>query len=247
MPKIIDHGESAGARSYRLDSRGFDEVRRRILIVLGPLAPLLIAFVWYFDGRLHPDRGFFDFILLPILLVYTSFKSVRRERRGWESFRLELRGDRLIRKRKGYPDLEVAPGDVTRIVEARRGMVIETASHLKRLVISKHLLDYEDFRANLRAWSPAVEIVPAKKSLRTWILSAASVLVCMCLFGFGPLYLMGTPHREWVVPLGIGLCLGNLALILVFMFRSPDVPSHFRYLAWILPALPLLAMFSRLY
>jgi len=247
MPETTDHSGAAGARSYRLDPSGFDEERRRILVVLGPLAPLLIALVWYFDGRLHPDRGFFDFIVLPIILVWTSFRSVRRARRGWESLRLELRTDKLIRKRSGYPDLELAPGDVTRIAESRRSMVIETASHFKRLVINRHLLDYEDFRANLRAWAPEVEIVPAVRSLRTWILSVASVLGCICLFGFGPLYLMDTPHREWVVPLGIALCLANLALILVFIFRSPEMPSRFRYLAWILPALPLLAMFSRLY
>ncbi|MGE5322686.1 MAG: hypothetical protein ACM3SW_07485 [Actinomycetota bacterium] len=239
--------EATGARSYRLDPQGFDEVRRRILIVLGPLAPLLVACVWYFDGRVQPDRSLFDFVLLPLILVWTSYRSVRRARRGWESLRLELRTDKLIRKRQGYPDLELAPDDVTRIVESPTGIVLETGSRFKRLFISKRLLDYEDFRANLIAWAPAGKMAPAERSILKWILSAVSVLGLMCLFALGPLYLTGTSHRELVVPLGIALCLANLAVILVLMLRSPEMPTSFRYTAWILPALPLLAMFSRLF
>lgn len=246
MPEITDHKEAAGARFYRLDPRGFDEVRRRILVVVGPLAPLVIALVWYVDGRLYPDRSFFDFVALPIILVVSSFSSVRRERQNWESLRLELRNDKLIRKRQGYPDLEFAPGDVTRIAESPKGLIVETKSHFKRLFISKHLVDYEDFRANLSAWAPEVAIVPAGRSLWSGILSVASLLGCICLFGLGPLYLMGTPHRGWVVPLGIALCLANVAMILVLMLRSPEMPNDFRYAAWLLPALPLLAMLLRL-
>ncbi len=215
-------------------------------MVLGPLAPLVIALVWHFDGRLHPDRNVFDFIGLPMILVWSTYSSIKRARRGWESLRVEFRMGRLIRKRRGYPELELAPGDVTRIAGSAKGMLIQTKSYFKRLFISKHLVDYEEFRANLSAWAPEVGIVPAARSLWSGILSVASVLGCMCLFGFGPLYLMGTPHREWVAPLGIGLCVANMALILVLMWRSPEMPSHFRYTAWILPALPLLAMFVRL-
>lgn len=246
MPEITDDMGATGARSYRLDPEGFAEIRRRILIVFGPLAPLVIAFVWHFDGRLHPDRNLFDFILLPIILVWSTYTSTRRARRGWESLRVEFRMGMLIRKRPGYPDLELAPGNVTGIAESAKGMLIATKSHFKRLFISRHLVDYEDFRGNLSAWAPEVKIVPAARSLWGGIVSVASVVGCMCLFGFGPLYLLGTPHREWVVPLGIALCLANLAMILVFMFRSPEMPHSFRYTAWILPALPLLAMFVRL-
>ena len=239
--------ESLHARCYRFDPSGFDEVRRRMLIVAGPLAPLVIALVWYFDGRIHPNRSFFDFIVLPIIVVWTTYRSVRRARKEWESLRVEFRMSKLIRKRQGYPDLEFAPGDVTRIAESPKGMVIETESPFKRLIISKHLLDYEDFRADLRAWAPAVSIVPARRSIRAWILSVASVLGFMCLFTLGPVYLMETSHRELVVPLGIALCIANLAIFLVFMLRSPEMPSHFKYGGWIFPALPLLAMFIRLY
>jgi len=238
--------EAQNVRCYRLDPRGFDEVRRRMLILLGALAPLVIAVVWYFDGRLHPDRAFFDFVGIPIIVVWTTYSSVRRARKNWELLRLELRTDKLICKRPGYPDLELAPEDVTRIAESPKGMVIETKSQFKRLFISKRLLDYEDFRANLTAWTPLVSIVPAARSIRAWVFSVASILGCMCLFGLGPIYLIGTPHRELVVPLGIALCLANVAMILLFMLRSPEMPTSFRYTAWILPALPLLAMFVRL-
>ncbi|HEU5414158.1 MAG TPA: hypothetical protein VFW31_10390 [Candidatus Angelobacter sp.] len=217
-----------------------------MLIVLGPLAPLVIAFVWYFDGRIQPNRSFFDFVGLPIIVVWSTYSSVRRARKEWETLEVEFRMGKLIRKRPGYPDLEFAPGDITRIVESHKGMVIETGSHFRRLFISKHLVDYGDFRADLRAWAPSVSIVPAERSIRAWVLSVASVLGGMCLFGLGPIYLMGTSHRELVVPLGIALCLANFAFILVFMLRSPEMPSRFRYTGWILPALPLLAMFIRL-
>jgi hypothetical protein len=236
--------ESAAIHQYRLDPARFARVRRRMITGLVMVVPLLLAAVWYLDARLDKRRGLFDFVGLPAILGWVTYRQFQRERKKWNSLVLELRSDSLTRTLPDFPVLEIAPSDVTTIVESSVGVRVQTNSPRRTLFVSTDLLDYGDFRNRLAEWAPMAKIVQPRLSSRKFILSLASVLWCVLMFG-GPLYLMYTPHRVLILPLGTAIFIGMAATILYYQ-NSPEVPTSFRKTSWILLLLPLLVTISRL-
>lgn len=233
------------SRSYRLEPARFAGLRRRMIIGVAIVGPLMLAGIWYLDGRFESKHRLFDFVFLPLMLVWVSYRSIQRERRKWDALVLELSDACLIRRLPDFPPLDMVPNAVTTIVESSRGINIQTNSRLKTLFVSNGLLDYDDFRSRLAAWAPTARVVQATPSVRASITAVASVLWCILMFG-GPLYLMYTPYRELVLPLGIGLVIGLVATILYYQ-GSPNMPSSAKYGLWVLLLLPLLAIITRLY
>jgi len=215
-----------------------------MISVVAVVTPLLIAGIWYLDGRLKPDRNIFDFLLAPIIAVLTAYRSIQREKNKWDSIVYEFRAGTLVRELPDYPPLEITPGEITKIVESDHGITVQTSSRLRWLPVPRALIGYADFRNRLVVWAPTVEVIRAARSLKSVIQSVAAVLVCVALFG-GPFFLMYTSHRELVLPLGTALTAGFVAMILYYR-NSPHVPTSFRMTAWILLALPVLAMIERL-
>ena len=232
------------ARLYQMDPARFAKFRRSMIVKSAIFAPLMIACIWYLDGRATPRRDLFDFVGTPAILAWTIYRWIQSEREKWDTLLLEFRDGTLVRRLPDFPTLEIAPGEVTKIVESTHGIMIKTSSRRKFLLVSRWLLDYDDFRSRLAVWAPSTEIVRAAPSIPAFIKSSVSVVMCIALFG-GPLYLMYTPYHKLIVPLGLGLVVG-LAAMTLYYYRSPNVPISFRKAGWILPALPLLAMISRL-
>jgi hypothetical protein len=231
------------ASIYQLDPERFAGIRRSMIIRIGVGLPLVLAVIWYMDGRTKPSRDLFDLVGLPAIIAWTSYRSIQREREKWNSMVLEFRDGMLVRRLKDFPPLEIAPSEVTKIVEAARGITIRTNSGPKYLYVNRGLLDYEDFRTRLAVWAASAEVVQATPSALTIIKSGASMLMCIALFG-GPLYLIYTPYHRLILPLGLVLAIGFVAMILYYQ-RSPNMPTSFRRTSWILVALPLFAMIVR--
>jgi hypothetical protein len=241
----LDAQNAPVSRSYRMDPARFVELRRRLLTRLVLVGPVIIVFIWFLDGHLSPTRDIFDFIFLPFILAVMGYQSIRRERERWNSLILEFRAGILTRTVTDYPPLEISPNEVTAIAELSHGIGIRTNPRLKALWVNKELLDYDDFRKELRTWAPTAKVVQRTKSVRSLLTSSAPVLGCLAIFG-GPLYLMHTPHQELVLPLGLVLTAGMVAMLL-YNRRSPNTPISIRYTMWILVLIPLLAMYARLH
>jgi hypothetical protein len=227
-------------RQYRMDPARFARMRRRMITRLAVVAPFLLIAVWYLSGRLGRGRDVLDFIVLPATLLWETYRAVQRERDKWNSLVLEFRGDSLVRTLHRYPLVEIASSEVTAIEEFSAGIIVRTDSRSKTLIVSRDLLGYDDFRNRLAAWAPMVNVVGRSSPIR----GIVSMLWCALIFG-GPLYLMYTPHRELILPLGIGLFIGMAAMVWYY-HRSPMMPTSFRKTSWILLLLPLLATISRL-
>jgi len=232
------------SRSYQMDPLLFAGFLRGMIMRLVLFGPVIIAVIWFLDGRVSPRRNVFDFIFLPFILAVVGYQSIKRERAKWDSLLLEFRDGSLVRKLSDYPALEVSPSEVATITESSHGITIRIDSRLKTLFVNAGLLDYEDFRRQVVAWAPG-KMVPSTTSVRSLLGAAAAILWCASIVG-GPLYLIHTPHRELVLPLGLGLTVGMAATIL-YNWRSPNSPISIRYTVWILLLLPLMAMCLRLY
>jgi hypothetical protein len=232
--------ERTTVQQYRMDPARFARMRERMITRVAVVVPPLLAVVWYFSGGLGKGRDILDFIVVPATLAWELYRAVQRERDKWDSLVLEFRGDSVIRTMHRYPLLEITASEVTAIVEFSGGIIVRTNSRGKTLIVSGDLLGYDDFRNRLAAWAPMVNVAERAPAIR----SILSMLSCALLFG-GPLYLMYTPHRELIIPLGIGLFIGMAGMIWYWQ-RSPMMPTSFRKTSWILLLLPLLATISRL-
>jgi hypothetical protein len=233
--------DSATAPQYRMDPTRFARMRRTMIIRAALFAPLFLAGMWYFELHTGLNRGIVAFVSVSVILAWEFYRSVRREQDKWRSLVLEFRGNNLIRTLPGYPVLDIAPSELTTIVEFSGGIIVRTKSRRKTLIVGRDLLGYDDFHNRLAAWAPIVKVMRRKPSFR----GVVSILWCALMFG-GPLYLLYTPHREFILPLGIVLITGMAAMVLYYQ-DSPIMPTSFRKTSWILVALPLLITITRLF
>ena len=87
--------------------------------------------------------------------------------------------------------MELAPSDVTAILESPRGITVKTNERFKGLFLSNKLVDYETLRGRLLSWAPTVDVslevysigydTPAVSS-RFWFVCACSedhFIVCI--------------------------------------------------------------------
>jgi hypothetical protein len=139
--------------------------------------------------------------------------------------------------------VELVPSEVTAIIEYPRGITVETNKRSKKLFLSNKLSDYETLRNRLLSWAPAVKV--RRHTYWDSIRNLSEVLVGVCVFG-GPLYLMYTPYRAVILPLGLILTLAMLGMIL-HVRNSPAIPTRTKKVLWILLLLPILGMLFRLY
>src|SRR5437660_6965481 len=170
-----------------------------MLARLALAGPLFMGGIWYFDKYFRAQRDRFDFIFLPLIFVYVSYRVIAMEKEKWDSIVLDFCSDRLLRRLPHYPDLEVRREEVTTIRESSRGLTIKTISRPKALFVSSGLADYDDFRNRLFAWVPMAKVVASRDSSAS---NCLTVLFCFALaFGlFGtPLYVMHTTHRALII------------------------------------------------
>ena len=124
-------------RIYQMDPAGFAKFRRSTIVRSAIFTPLMIACIWYLDGRSTPRRDSFDFVGVPAILAWTIYRSIQREREKWDTLLLEFRGDVLVRKLPDFPPLGITPSEVTKIVESTHGITIKTSSRQKFLLVRR--------------------------------------------------------------------------------------------------------------
>ena len=228
---------------YRLNPSMFDAVRNAMLRRVAAVSPLILAAIWFFDGHRRPNRDFFDFIGLPLILAFVTYQSIGRERAKWKALVFELRSDRLMRILPDHTPIEVMRNEVTAVVESSKGLVIKTSSRQKNLFVSSGLVDYSEFRDRLSAWVPVTSFVPEKGSIMRVFFR---VLFCFVfvLAAFGtPLYLtLATPGRV-VIPLSLA-SFGIVLTMMVYARRSPHFPISLRNRVWFLLVIPLFPLLS---
>jgi hypothetical protein len=231
--------------AYKLDPTRFAGYRRELFIRMGVVIPLVSAGLLYVTWHFDRERTAFNFIFIPVLMVWLVYRQFRDQRRNWQNLVFEFHDGKLIRRLEEYPTVELVPSEVTAIFESPRGIIIETNKRLKKLFISSNLSDYEGLRSRLLSWAPTVRVTSSRGSYWGNIRNFSEVLACLCVFG-GPLYLMYTSRRAVILPLGVLLSLAMLGMIL-YVRNSPAIPTRTKRGLWILLLLPILGALLRLF
>ena len=230
-------------REYRLDPSHLRGNRMRMLTAACGIPVMTVAVQWFADGHFDPKYDLVGVVVGIVSAWFLESMNRRKNRQQWESLVVELRTDRLIRRLEGFPTLEIAPSEITGIVESRSGFVVKTNTRMKSVPIPSALTDYEDLRSRLKMWAPAAVIEHRSVSS-----TALTILFCLgfLAIAFGiPVYVIQTSHREWVIPLSL-LSFTTLLVAILYYRKSPHWPASARWSAWILLLIPLGAMASRL-
>ncbi len=229
---------------YKLEPSHYAAYRRELFVRLGIVTPLVSAGLFYLMWQFDRERSTFRFIFIPVLIAWVAYRQFKEQRSNWHNLVFEFQGGKLIRRLDKYPTVELAPKEVTAIIESPRGITAETNERLKKLFLSNRLSDYEGLRSRLLSWAPTIKLTSWRRSYWGNIRNLSEILACLCVFG-GPLYLMYTTHRAAVLPLGLILSLAMLGMIL-YVRNSPAIPIRTKKGVWILLLLPVLVMLFRL-
>lgn len=230
---------------YKLDPAAYPAFRRRLVVRLSILIPLVLVGLAYLTRQFDIERDYLVLlVVLPVVGCSTAYHQVKEQRRNWESLEFEFRDGKLIRSLDKYPPLEFAPNEVTAILESSKGITIKTKDRLRTLSISNRLSNFSSFRSQLSFWAPAVPVTKWDPSALNYARFICELLACAWVFG-GPLYLMYTQHLSVILPLGIILAVSMLAMLL-YVRKSPHMPTRARKAMWVLLLLPILATVCRL-
>lgn len=235
--------DAAPTTLYKLEPSRFAEYRRELAIWLGIAVPLVTAALVYLAWHFDRERDVVGLVLIPVLTSHLFYRQFKNERDKWRSLVFEFRDGKLIRRLDKYPTVELAPSEVTAILESPRGITVRTNDRLKGLFLSNRLMDYETLRGRLLSWA-GVGVTSSQRSYGGYARGLVAMLVCLFVFG-GPLYLMYAPRHAVILPLGVILSLAMLGMILYFR-NSPQIPTSRRKSLWLLLLLPILVLLVRL-
>ena len=245
MPLDADAAPTLQPRVYKLEPSRFAEFRRGFFVRLGILVLLVTAGLFYLMWRFDRDQGAFRFVFIPVIAAWVVYRQYKDQRRNWQTLVFEFHDGKFIRRMDKYPTVELVPTEITAILESPQGIIVETNERLKKLFLSNKLLDYEALRSQLLSWAPTVRITSWRRSYWDYIRNFSEVLACLSVFG-GPLYLLYTPYRAVILPLGLILSLAMLGMLL-YGRNSPAIPTRTKKFVWILLLLPVLTTVFRLF
>ena len=191
-------------RTYHLAPEGYIGARKKLL---GQRAILLVGIVIFASVFIFHQADFKwrsgslaslapYFILIAVLagaLGSGIIKGMKKNREAWDTFELVIGEDFLIRRIKGFPELEIRREEVTSIKESPVGLHVETGTSDRTIGIASALVDYDDAKARLSQW-----MAPVRLEQPGWLKPArwmpAVPLLILLLFG---LFLLSA--RSWVL------------------------------------------------
>jgi len=207
--------------------------------------PLILAVLLYLLWHSNSQNPIFLSAFLAVLCIWLAYTALKDQRTDWNSLELRFEDGKLTRTATRYPVLSLVPSDVATISESKGGITIKTRDRFRTLFVSRKIVDYDRFRADLTSWVPTVPLADHGRSLWDYLHAALLVSACALTFG-GPLYLASVVRgRSNVLVLGIVLFLSTLGLV-IYVRRSPYLPITARNRIWFLLVLPILAVAEHL-
>lgn len=111
----------------RLHPEGFPRVRRRTIAIFAAVFVAIAGFM-LFGVSDKIDKMWWaaplTLFILAIGIGSAYFKLSRRQKREWESYRLDIDDDRIVREVHNYPTVSIRRSDITAIEERPSGAIV---------------------------------------------------------------------------------------------------------------------------
>jgi hypothetical protein len=223
----------AAVRQYRLLPAGLEAAQRIALqrYLIPQIAVVSVFLIASFVIGMR--RAGFGMIVatgvfIALLLAYTFVVSPRRVRRRldkcWESYRLTIGDDYLLRQQADTPDVRLPFAEISR-VERLPGRYLKVigSGRYQVIAIPESIENFSDVLNTISQLKPPT-IVRRDLSMRTFLLTAG---------GFAA-YLVMLFGRSPRVVLPLALVVGAMLLrLFFFMQRNPNIPTRNKRISWV--------------
>jgi hypothetical protein len=179
------------------------------------------------NSRPITDPGVWPWVLFPVLIALVAgYQALRKQRELLESFEITLGADFVVRKQKGYRDVEIRRDEVLRIVEMPGGwLLIETADRHKHISVLPGIENYDELRLQLMQWQE----IQSASSQRMYGLLAVAASLALVLAHWGPSFVRDSP----IAPIAHLIAAIGFVWLFMEMRHSPDVDEKSRRKSWV--------------
>jgi hypothetical protein len=164
--------------------------------------------------------------------LFGAWRGYRRQVASFQGFRLVVEPGAVRRIQPGLPDMEIARGEVRRIVEAPgKGLTVLGPGHQQFITVPHGLNGFDEARALLAAWStPEIRT----SALAQWYPALAGLLTVTALA-----LVVGSSDRTVVTGCGVAL-IAALLYSMLAVRNSPHVDPRARKMMWLMPVIVVL-------
>jgi hypothetical protein len=168
-------------------------------------------------------------ILVVVVLVFTVVRTTRKQERSYRTFCIRVENDRLVRRQEGYPQLEIAFAEITKLTEHDQGdeWSKHHTQHFRKRPSARN--GRFDGMKDGKACAQFLKALQGGEKKDPLVLASAlyqNSSLCVVFRADSPLV---------AVPAGC-VALGGLACCAIILARSPHVESRTkRGLWWLIP------------
>lgn len=135
-------------RVFSLGPKFFVDLRRKLWSFMLPLVLVILAVALLVHPpglRVEGNVRLMAACILTPALLFGAWRGYKQQVASFEGYRLLIGGDRLRRVQSGLPDLEIARGDVVRIVEVPgKGLTVFGPGRLSFISVPASLEGFEE-------------------------------------------------------------------------------------------------------
>jgi hypothetical protein len=175
-------------QEFTVRKGSFREIRKKLIVGLTILY-LTIALLVYTVAIRPVERGGNDALLymsiiMAAVLSFTGYYNVRRQRRIFESYRLTITEEEIIREQLRTPPIIIPKASVKEIVKASNGaLVIRGDSPMNAIIVPAQLERREDLERLLEEMKP-IMTKTRTPWLKKFLLPIAMLSVVLIFVGF---------------------------------------------------------------
>lgn len=227
-------------QQFKVKPNGFNEVRKKaigMMVVIISFTLLIVLFINYRnDTPGSPDTWPYILIGLAIIYSFSVWNAMRRQKKIFESFRLTIGDDTIVREQLYTPTITIGKQHVREIVRYSTGqIVIDGGSKLNAIAVPSQI-DHADELGRILS-----EIRPiSEKTSKPWTqyLLMISALAGMLLMFVG----LAAEHKIISVLCGTAICIAMLWGFIVLQ-KSKNVDKRMKWMSYVF-LIPFLSILS---
>lgn len=217
---------------------GYREVRNKLLIAIIPVPVIVICLLIYFavtSGTDADNSWLFTLVLFTPVMCYSTYQTLKRQKRMFESFRLTITEDAFIREQHNTPTITIPKSSIREITRTPGGILcIFGESKLNAIGIPAQIENADDLE---RALSEIKPVIIKSNWTPQVFLQLGVLLLVMAGSSLGLL----SEDRIIVTISGVALC-AFLVYGFILIHRSKNIDNRMKRMRYIgiIPVLSIL-------
>jgi hypothetical protein len=216
---------------FRIRPNGFNEIKKRLIVTMSALFGAVIFLIVLLPALLSDEPSRFDTLpyLLPLFLGVFAFSvvnGIKKQRLVFESFRLRVDDEKIVRESLHTPTLTIYRKDVKTITKSSNGsFTIQGNSKLNAIGVPAQIENVHLLETTLN------QIIPV--TVRTTKTFSERMFGPIALSGAGLMAVPIVSSNQTVVGISQVLVVLLLTVCLILIQQSRNVDRRTQRLSWV--------------